>query len=411
MRILRQLRATLTIASGSAAIATTVWLADRAHSSRSGRVLELVVVGVIAGLSLLVGAIGALMAARAHRLDRRRANAEHGFRTAQVELAESLQISTTAGEAFALLRRHLERTIPGSTVVVLRRDGDRDCVEPATFVPDTTVLAARLGAAPSWSCLAIRLGRSHETGGAGSPLVACSLCGASGQRSLCVPMVVTGEVVGAVLVEHQEELAEVERVRIHDSVAQSAAVLVGLRNLAQAEARSAADDLTGLPNGRSVQGSLRRMTAQAGRALSSLSVVVLDVDHLRRLNEQLGYAKGDVAVVAVAATIEELLRTSDLAGRLGGGDFVLVLPDTHKDGALEVAEKLRLAITRVGVHGLDWPLSASFGVATFPDDTVDADELLQLARAACRAAKAAGRNAVEAAGTWGVDLDLDGLDS
>ena len=411
MRTLRKLRAALTIAAGSAAIATTVWLADRAHSARAGHVLELIVVGTIAGLSLLVGVIGVLMAERAHRLDRRRANAEHGFYAVQVELAESLQISTTEGEAFALLRRHLERTIPGSDVAVLRRDGYRDCVEPATFVSDTTVLARRLADAASWSCLAIRLGRSHETSGTGGPLVACSLCGSSGQRSLCVPIVVTGEVAGSVLVEHREELAEVERVRIHDSVAQSAAVLVGLRNLAQARARSATDDLTGLPNGRAVQTNLRRMTAQAGRALSSLSVVVLDVDHLRRLNETLGHAKGDLALAAVGATIEELLRTSDLAGRLDRGDFVLVLPDTHKDGALEVAEKVRLAVTRLGVPGLDWPLSASFGVATFPDDAVDADEVLRLARAACRAAKAAGRNTVEAAGTWGVDLDLDGLDS
>ncbi len=405
MNLLRQLRALATVGIGAGAIAAAVWLAARADRSHVGRIAELVTVGVIAGLSLLVGVSGALLAARAHRLDRRRVGAEHAFRVAQVELAESLQVARTESEAYALLRRHLERTVPGGDVVVLRRDGDRERVEPATFVPDGTMLAQRLADAAPWSCLAIRLGRSHETGGAADPLLACALCSGGGRRSLCVPTLVGGELAGAVLVEHREELSEVERLRVLDSVAQASAVLGGLRNLALAEARSAADGLTGLANARAVQGSLSRMIAQSGRALSSLSIVVLDIDHLRRLNETLGQAKGDLALAAVAATISDLLRNSDLAGRLGGGEFVLVLPDTHKDGAIEVAEKVRLGVTRIDLPGLDWPLSASFGVATFPDDAVSADEVLRLARAACRAAKAAGRNAVESAGTWGVDLD------
>ena len=410
MTVLRQLRALASIGLGAAAIAAAVWGASRLGGG-SGHIFELVAVGVIAGLSLLVGVMGALMAARARRLDRRRAAAEHAFRAAQVELTESLQVARTEGEAYALLRRHLERVVPGSEVVVLRRDGTRDKIEPATFVPDTTVLARRLDEDAPWSCLAIRLGRSHECGSGDDPLLACALCANGGRRSLCVPLVVSGETVGSVLVEHVDELTEVERLRILDSVAQSSAVLGGLRNLAAAEARSAADVLTGLPNARAVQASLRRMTAQAGRALSSLSVVALDVDHLRRLNDTLGHQKGDLALAAVARTVDDLLRNSDLAGRLDGGEFVLVLPDTHKDGAIEVAEKVRLAVTRIDLPGLDWPLSASFGVATFPDDAVDADEVLRLARAACRAAKAAGRNAVEAAGTWGVDLDLGSLDT
>ena len=404
MNLLRQLRALAAVGIGAGAIATAVWLAARSDGSHGARLAELVTVGVIVGLSLIVGAIGTLLAARGHRLDRRHAQTEHGFRAAQAELVESLQVARTEDEAYALLRRHLERTVPDSNVVVLRRDGDRQNVAPVTFVADGTKLAQRLSAPVPGTCLAFRLGRSHESGGATDPLVACALCSGGG-RSLCVPTLVGGELSGAVLVEHRAELTEVERLRVLDSVAQSSAVLGGLRNLALAEARSALDDLTGLANARAVEGSLRRIIAQAGRALSSVSIVVLDVDHLRRLNETLGQAKGDLALIAVTATVNNLLRASDLAGRLGGGEFVLVLPDTQKDGAIEAAEKVRLGVTRVDLPGLDWPLSASFGVATFPDDAISADEVLRLGRAACRAAKAAGRNAIEAAGTWGVDLD------
>ena len=405
MTLLRQVRSLIAIGAGASAIAAAVWLAARSDGSHAGHVAMLATVGVIAGLSLIIGVTGALMAGRAYRLDRRRAGAEHTFRAAQVELADSLQIARTESEAYALLRRHLQRTVPGSEVVVLRRDGVFDRVEPVTFVPDGTVLARQVDESAPWSCLAIRLGRVHETDGSSDALLACAACGTSGRRTLCVPAVVGGDIAAAVLVEHREELSEVERLRVLDSVAQSAGVLSGLRKLALAETRSATDGLTGLANARAVQASLARMIAQSGRALSSLSLVVVDLDHLHRLNETLGELKGDLAITAVTATVAELLRNSDLAGRLDGGELVLVLPDTHKDGAIEVAEKVRLGITRIDLDGLEWPLSASFGVATFPDDAVDATELLRLGRAACRAAKAAGRNAVEAAGTWGVDLD------
>lgn len=395
----------MVIGAGASAIAAAVWLAERSDGSHAGRVAELVTVGVIAGLSLVVGVSGAMMAARAHRLDRRRADAEHTFRAAQVELADSLQIARDETEAYALLRQHVQRTVPGSNVVVLRRDGVLDRVEPATFVPDGTALARQLDESAPWSCLAIRLGRVHETDGSTGSLLTCTVCGTSGRRTLCVPAVVGGDVAAAVLVEHTATLSEIERLRVLDSVAQSAGILGGLRKLALAEARSAVDDLTGLANASAVQDNLRRMIAQSGRALSSLSLVVIDLDHLQRINETLGQLAGDLAITAVTDTLAELLRTSDLAGRLEGGELLLVLPDTHKDGALEVAEKVRLGVNRIDLAGLDWPLSASFGVATFPDDAVEATELLRLARAACRAAKAAGRNAVEAAGTWGVDLD------
>ena len=136
---------------------------------------------------------------------------------------------------------------------------------------------------------------------------------------------------------------------------------------------------------------------------------------------------------ALGRRLASLLRAGDvvlLAGDLGSGKTVFASGIAEGLGVAEpvVSPSFILARRYEGLMGLvhadlyrlgssaevddlDWPLSASFGVATFPDDAVQADEVLRLARAACRTAKAAGRNAVEAAGTWGVDLDLDGLDS
>ena len=88
------------------------------------------------------------------------------------------------------------------------------------------------------------------------------------------------------------------------------------------------------------------------------------------------------------------LRESDLAGRYGGEEFLILLPDTPLDGALTLAEKLRADIALVDVPGVDRMLTASFGVASFPTDAADGTALLRTADRALYAAKASGRNCV-----------------
>jgi diguanylate cyclase (GGDEF)-like protein len=200
-----------------------------------------------------------------------------------------------------------------------------------------------------------------------------------------------------VLVAHERPLGHDDLRRINDSVGQATPTLANLRNLALAEARAATDALTGLPNRRAVQDTLKRMIAQSGRTLAPMAALVLDLDQFKAINDTYGHDRGDAVLCAVSDVLRRALRTSDFVGRNGGEEFIALLPDTDAEGAMEAAEKLRAAVARVSLPGIDRPVTTSIGAAVFPYTAADAQSLLRLADRALYAAKAHGRNRVELA--------------
>jgi diguanylate cyclase (GGDEF)-like protein len=146
---------------------------------------------------------------------------------------------------------------------------------------------------------------------------------------------------------------------------------------------------------------LTHVRARAGR----LSVLVADLDHFKRINDVYGHLVGDEALRAVAGAVRAGVRGQDIAGRFGGEEFVVALPDTDLERARLVAERLRARVAALTVssrhddpgalpvHGL----TVSVGVATFPDHAADLDTLLRAADRALYAAKDAGRNRVTCA--------------
>ena len=167
------------------------------------------------------------------------------------------------------------------------------------------------------------------------------------------------------------------------------------RRLALAEQCATTDALTGLPNRRHADEVLERLLAAARRTRRPLAVVLFDLDHFKAINDNFGHSIGDEALRATASATRELLRGSDHAARFGGEEFLLLLPETSADDALIVAEKLRAQIAELEVEGLDREVTASFGVAAYPDHEATADRLIEAADAALYRAKAAGRNRVE----------------
>jgi diguanylate cyclase (GGDEF)-like protein len=313
---------------------------------------------------------------------------------AQAEFADTMQRSETEAEAHDLLKRHLERAIEGSRVTVLNRNNSADRLEAATPVEPDCPLSTSLQGAKPRSCLAVRFGRVHQDGLEREPLLACQVCGGLEDVKTCEPLLVGGEVIGAVLVNHARQAEDVGP-RIRESVTQAAPVLANLRNLAIAEIRAATDALTGLPNNRAVGDTLRRMVAQAGRASSPLSAVLLDLDHFKRVNDAHGHSRGDEVLAAVAVAMRSSLRESDFVGRYGGEEFLILLPDTGKQQAALVAEKVRAAVETIYLSSLDRKVTASVGVASLPEDCGDADTLIRAADRALYSAKGRGRNRVE----------------
>jgi diguanylate cyclase (GGDEF)-like protein len=316
----------------------------------------------------------------------------------QEEFGETLQIASDEDEAHELLQRYLERILaPNTTAVVLNSNNSADRLEAAVPLPAGSPLAETLRGAAPRSCLAVRSGRKHREGSSRLALLSCPVCAPCPGASSCVPLVVGGKVIGSVLVSRPTPFDEADEQRIRESVSQAAPVLANLRNLAVAEIRAATDGLTGLPNKRAVTDTLKRMFAQASTERSPLALLMLDLDHFKQVNDQRGHAVGDQVLANVGRVMKGAMRARDFAGRNGGEEFAILLPDTEIPVALRIAERVRAAIAEMSLPGIDVTVTVSVGVAGYPEHASTPDRLARLADAALYLAKRQGRNRVELA--------------
>jgi diguanylate cyclase (GGDEF)-like protein len=138
--------------------------------------------------------------------------------------------------------------------------------------------------------------------------------------------------------------------------------------------------------------------SRARRQAESLAVVMVDVDHFKRFNDNYGHAAGDAGLRAVTGLIRHSLRRSDLVARYGGEEFVLVLPVTTAAQAMDKVEGIRAAVAQLPIRlpkqQVTALLTVSAGIAVFPEDGVTADELLDCADERLFQAKQGGRNRV-----------------
>ena len=170
--------------------------------------------------------------------------------------------------------------------------------------------------------------------------------------------------------------------------------------LQKAEALSVTDDLTRLYNSRYLNLVLRRETKRASRSGRPLSLLFIDLDGFKSVNDTHGHLAGSKALVEAGAIIRGCARETDVVARFGGDEFSVILPDTGRDGAVSVASRIR---DRVSAHAflssddLSVHLTASIGVATLPDVAASAEELIRAADAAMYRVKAAGKNGIHIA--------------
>lgn len=151
------------------------------------------------------------------------------------------------------------------------------------------------------------------------------------------------------------------------------------------------DGLTGLKNHRTFQDSLKSELLRALRYESPLSLALLDVDHFKKFNDDFGHQAGDAVLKAVAKTLEQSVRTTDLVARYGGEEFVVLMPETGPEEAVGLCERLRRAIEALDLGFTN--VTASFGISTASSGSTRSS-LIQEADAAMYASKRAGRNRV-----------------
>jgi diguanylate cyclase (GGDEF)-like protein len=214
-----------------------------------------------------------------------------------------------------------------------------------------------------------------------------------------VPLAAGARVYGALFSFGVPEVGAQEAVSRLDPLAKSyATVLLSALEIDVAKQRAETDPLTELPNRRAFD----RALARASRG--PLALVALDLDDFKLVNDTLGHAAGDAALRHLARVLREGLRDGDLAARVGGDEFFVLLPGGDLRLGLEVAERLRAQVEArpLRADGAERLLTLSCGVAAYPDPVPRADNLVKIADAALYQAKGAGRNCVVAARRPGV---------
>lgn len=215
------------------------------------------------------------------------------------------------------------------------------------------------------------------------------------RSEIALPLVAAGEAVGVLLLSSPRLAAfgpDEEQLLALFAGELSGAVVNARAFEAQREA-AVRDDRTGLYNHRYFQEALAHEVARAQREREPLSMLFLDLDDLKGLNDRHGHGAGDAAICTVATAMNQRRRATDVAARLGGEEFALLLPATAVEDAAALAEQIRAEVARAA-HGVPASCTVSVGVATLPDHARDAFELRRAADLAMYEAKRRGRDRV-----------------
>lgn len=316
------------------------------------------------------------------------------------QMARALQSQISLKETFSIISLYYSKLLPFSSGVIylfhnsgnlLEKEADWGTPNLAEecIVPD--------------ACWALRRGQPHLPP-QNLDLPCLHYNGGSSQHTrLCLPLMAQGEVLGLIYVEmlianHSldkkvEELAT--------SISEQVALALSNAKLRKVlQEQSILDPLTNMFNRRYLEETLRREVARARRQNTTLSVIVLDVDHFKKINDSIGHDAGDTVLKSVAETIRSRARESDVPCRYGGEEFVLILSDCNAEAAFkkaeDMAEGLRCLELKYSGHPIG-RVTASFGVSTFPLDGDSPELLIQAADRAMYFGKKNGRDQVIAA--------------
>lgn len=222
--------------------------------------------------------------------------------------------------------------------------------------------------------------------------------------ALCVPLIANGRLVGAVQATRKRADGDAftqDEARVVELVCSSlATALANAIDYHDATRQTLIDDLTRLYNVRYLYQTLEGEIRRARRYGSAVSVVFMDLDGFKMVNDAYGHRAGSATLTEVAQVITRSVRDSDFVARYGGDEFVLMLPETPAKRALQMAERVRQRIEAhrfKGGVGADIYLTASFGVASFPEHATQAEKLIELADAAMYEAKQRDKNNVRLA--------------
>ncbi|HMK49927.1 MAG TPA: diguanylate cyclase [Thermodesulfovibrionales bacterium] len=213
---------------------------------------------------------------------------------------------------------------------------------------------------------------------------------------IVVPLLYEREILGilVLLSEDLHAFSPQQKELLEVLVNQASISMANARFHAEIERLAVTDGLTGLFNHRHFQERLLLEFQRLGRFTEPLSLLLLDIDYFKKVNDAYGHPVGDAVLRGVAGKISKIIRTIDIPARYGGEEFAVVLLNTDAKGALNMAERLRNAVSETGFHAEDrtFNVTLSIGISTYPDGIKSKEELIERADKALYHAKRTGRN-------------------
>ncbi len=312
-------------------------------------------------------------------------------------LAQLLQSCSHVEEAYQAFGKFAGDLFPGTRGAMYCFNSTRHfleaVVEWGTGLPGDRVFGPE-------DCWALKQAKPYVSLPGESELLCKHVGHTPAHGSLCVPLVAQGEVLGILHVRDlRGELADREALK-NIAVAAAEEVALTLANLRLREAlhsQSIRDRVTGLFNRHYLDESLERELLRATRQGERLAVILLDLDHFKKINDSHGHEVGDLVLAAVGKFLSNRLRGSDIPCRYGGEEFLLILPSTTLEKAFDIAEDLRKGAKDIRVSNPDVRVTLSGGVSVFPDHAADAELLLRAADTALYEAKRDGRDRIKRA--------------
>lgn len=277
---------------------------------------------------------------------------------------------------------------PGSGIMVARSVWpDGSSIPTVRFEPGEFVIGK---VAVKGASLLIPAG-TRKWGDAGGDIP----CGAW----LVTPLTARGNTIGVIQLirEGHRRFRPVELHRLKPLIAHAAISLENVRIRFEMRDLAIRDGLTGLLNHRRAQEVLKAEVWRAERYHRSLSVLMLDVDSFKQFNDQFGHPQGDLLLRGLAAIVRSNTRHVDSVARYGGEEFIIILPETTKESAIRLAERIRVAVEGHRFQLEDGQaacVTVSMGVATYPEDGLNSASLVQSADSAMYQAKRDGKNRV-----------------
>ena len=325
------------------------------------------------------------------------------------EMGALLECSGAAREACAVVANSMQKLFPEAPFGALYLfKSSRNLIEAAIRWGKTAVSEPTF---PPDACWSLRLGQPHWSEYRGTGITCQHLTRSSTTVSLCVPMVAQGNTVGVLHLEFDsaaELRCDSARENVRDSrqrLAVSAASQIAL-SLASLQLRdtlreqSIRDPLTRLFNRRFLEESLERELQLASRKKHAISVLFLDIDHLKKFNDTFGHDAGDKVLQSLADLLRSFFRSTDICCRYGGEEFAIILPESSSQDATIRANALRSEVKSLRLKYKNealGTLTISAGVAAFPEHGSTSDELLKIADQCLYASKSRGRDTVTVA--------------